>query len=90
LDNLTTVALDWATLGTGPVGADLASLALSTCRDLLGHYLADLNGRFDKPVVELGYRVTLALTGASRVHWMLSRGVQPPNEYVEFVASHAP
>jgi hypothetical protein len=87
--DLTTVVLDWATLGTGPVGADLAGLALSTCRDLLDHYVEGLNGRFDKAAVELGYRVTLTLTGAGRVHWMLSRGVQPTDEYVEFVVSQA-
>lgn len=88
--NLTTVALDWATLGTGPVGADLAGLALSTCSDLLHPYVDGLNGRFDRAGVELGYRATLALTGASRVHWMLSQGRRPPDEYVEFVASQAP
>lgn len=88
-DNLTTVVLDWATFGTGPVGSDLAGLALSTCSDLLDRYVAGLDGGFDKAAVELGYRATLTLTGASRVHWMLSRGVQPSDEYVEFVASQA-
>lgn len=88
-DATTTVVLDWATLGTGPVGADLASLALSTCSDLLEAYLAGLNGRFDKAAVELGYRATLALTAAGRVHWMLSQGIQPAEEYIEFVAGRA-
>jgi hypothetical protein len=32
---------------------------------------------------------TLALTGASRVHWMLSRGIEPPPGYVEFVVAEA-
>jgi hypothetical protein len=90
VDDRTTVVLDWATLGTGPAGADLASLALSTRGDFLGEYLAGLNGRFARPDAELGYRATLALTGASRVHWMLSQGAQPPAGYVEFVASQAP
>jgi hypothetical protein len=88
-DERTTVVLDWATLGTGPVGADLASLALSTGEDPLPAYLAGLDGRFAAADAELGYRATLALTGASRVHWMLSRGTQPPPGYVEFVAAQA-
>jgi Phosphotransferase enzyme family len=92
-DERTTVVLDWATLGTGPVGADLASLALSAEADAAGDplpaYLAGLDGRFARADVELGYRATLALTGASRVHWMLSRGTQPPPGYVEFVAAQA-
>ena len=33
---------------------------------------------------------TLALTGASRVHWMHSQSIQPSDEYVDFVASQAP
>ncbi|AQZ61600.1 unnamed protein product [[Actinomadura] parvosata subsp. kistnae] len=36
----TTVLLDWATLSAGPVGADLAALALSTFTDPLDAYLA--------------------------------------------------
>jgi Phosphotransferase enzyme family len=93
-DPLTTVVLDWATLGIGPVGADLASLALSTGRDVLGPYLTGLNGRFDRADVELGYRTTLALTGAGRLHWMLSQDAPPADayidEYVDFIVSHAP
>ena len=89
-DDMTTVVLDWATLGVGPIGADLASLALSAGSDPLEDYLIGLNGTFDQPVVDFGYRATLALTGASRVHWMLSQGIQPADEYVEFIASHAP
>ncbi|HSZ40471.1 MAG TPA: aminoglycoside phosphotransferase family protein [Trebonia sp.] len=89
-DDQTTIVLDWATLGTGPVGADLASLALSTRGDFLREYLAGLNGQFPQPAVEVGYRATLALTGASRVHWMLSQGIRPPAGYVELVVSQAP
>jgi hypothetical protein len=86
----TTVVLDWATLGTGPVGADLASLALTTFAELLDDYLAGLEDRFDRRDVETGYRATLALTGAGRVHWMLSRGMHLPEGYQDFVVSQAP
>ncbi|MET7332017.1 phosphotransferase [Nonomuraea sp. NPDC005650] len=86
----TTVALDWATLGAAPVGADLAALALSTFADPVDDYLAGAAGRFERADVELGYRATLALTGAGRVHWMLSRGLRPPDGYEEFILSRAP
>ncbi|WP_433467930.1 phosphotransferase [Spirillospora sp. CA-128828] len=86
----TTVVLDWATLGTGPVGADLASLALSTFAELLKDYLTGLGDRFHGMDVETGYRATLALTGAGRVHWMLSRDMRLPDGYEEFILSQAP
>ncbi|KAB8195322.1 phosphotransferase [Nonomuraea phyllanthi] len=86
----TTVVLDWATLGAGPVGADLAALALSTFADPLEHYLAGAGGRFVRADVECGYRATLALTGAGRVHWMATRGVRPPDGYEDFILSQAP
>ncbi len=84
-----TVVLDWATLGVGPVGADLADLALSTLGDLVADYLVGLEDRFDADVVRVGYRTTVALTGASRVHWMLSRGVPVPHGYADFVVDQA-
>ena len=80
-----TVVLDWATLGAGPVGADLAHLALSTLDDLVADYLAGAADRFDPTEVLAGYRATVALTGASRVHWMLSHDVPIPRGYVDFV-----
>jgi Phosphotransferase enzyme family len=85
-DQVTTV-LDWGTLGVGPVGADLAHLALSTLKDPLDAYLAGLGGRFDPGLVRLGYQVTLALTAASRVHWMLTRGMPVPPGYVDFATT---
>ncbi|MBB5776021.1 phosphotransferase family protein [Nonomuraea jabiensis] len=88
-DGADTVALDWATFGVGPVGADLASLALTTLGRYLPDYLDGLAGRFDAADVELGYRATLALTGAGRIHWMLSRGMKPPAGYLDFVAAEA-
>ncbi|WP_426509957.1 phosphotransferase [Dactylosporangium sp. McL0621] len=81
----TTVVLDWATLGLGPVGADLAQLALSTLRDPVPDYLS--GSRFAPAAVRTGYATTLALTGASRVHWMLSAGVPVPAGYQEFVVA---
>lgn len=86
----TTVVLDWATFGTGPIGADLAHLALSTCEDLLTDYRLGLDKTLDPAAPEMGYRVTLALIGASRAHWMLSRGLPLPDGYQEFVLSNAP
>ena len=81
----TTVALDWGAVGVSPAGADLAHLALSTLEDLVGEYLAGVAGRFDPALVRLGYRTTLALTGVSRIHWMLSRETPIPAGYEEFV-----
>ncbi|TDB84108.1 aminoglycoside phosphotransferase family protein [Actinomadura sp. KC216] len=84
-DGTSTVVLDWATLGSGPLGADLASLALTTLQRHIVDYLDGLDGRFDTADVEPGYRATLALTGAGRVHWMWSRGMTPPTGYVDFI-----
>jgi hypothetical protein len=81
-DAVTTV-LDWGTFSAGPVGADLAHLALSCGEDLLDAYLEGLDGRFDRSLVTLGYRVTMALTAASRAHWMLSRGDHVPGHYLD-------
>jgi hypothetical protein len=72
------------------VGADLAALALSTFVDPLEDYLAGARGRFDRADVELGYRATLALTGAGRVHWMVSGGMRVPGGFEDFVLSQAP
>jgi aminoglycoside phosphotransferase (APT) family kinase protein len=84
-DGERTVALDWAAFGAAPVGADLAHLALSVADDVSVAYLSGLDGRFDPAAVLLGYRVTLALTGVSRIHWMVSNGVPVPAGYQEFV-----
>ncbi|MBZ2197069.1 phosphotransferase family protein [Occultella gossypii] len=75
----TTVAIDWATFGVGPVGADLASLTLSTGVWLLDDYLAGLGNAFTTESVRRGYQIALALTHTSRVHWALSlqRPVDP-------------
>jgi len=85
----TTVVLDWATLGVSPVGADLAHLALSTYEDLMPDHLAGLGDRFAEDAVRTGYRTTLALTAASRIHWMASAGIRMPDGYVGFVLDQA-
>ncbi|MET9022388.1 phosphotransferase [Actinopolymorpha sp. NPDC004070] len=95
LDNLRadagdTVALDWGTFGLAPVGADLAHLALSVREDLVPAYLAAVGGRFEEHQVVDGYRCTLVLVGASRVHWMLARGIEPPQGYVDFLWANRP
>lgn len=84
-----TVALDWGTLGVAPVGADLAALMLGCREDLLPAYLDGLDGRFAEADVRAGLRVTLGLTGASRVHWMLANRLSVPTGYAGFVASLA-
>ena len=77
------MVLDWATLGISPVGADLAHPALSTLEDLVAEYLAGLEDRFDPDAIPVGYRTTVALTVASRIDWMLSRGVPVPRGYAD-------
>jgi aminoglycoside phosphotransferase (APT) family kinase protein len=84
----TTVALDWGTFGVAPAGTDLAHLALSTLHDLVADYLRGLDGHVDAAAVRTGYGTTVALTGASRMHWMRSRGLQVPAGYADFVAAH--
>ncbi|WP_206673664.1 phosphotransferase [Pseudactinotalea terrae] len=70
----TTFAIDWATFGVGPIGADLASLTLSTGADHLDDYISGLDGAYSRDVVGHGYRVALGLTHASRTHWALAQG----------------
>lgn len=36
-----------------------------------------------------GYASTVALVGVSRTHWMLSRGIEPPEWYADFVWASA-
>lgn len=83
----TTVAFDWNTIGKAPVGADLAHLALSCQQDLVDDYLAGLGAAYDTSAVLLGYRTTLALTAASRLHWMWTRRIPIPPGYQDFALS---
>jgi hypothetical protein len=82
-----TVAFDWATLGWEPTGFDLAHLALSTAEDPMPGYRAAAR---DADVAATGFRCALAIIGASRVHWMISRSVDVPGWYVDFLWEHLP
>lgn len=70
------IALDWATVGYGPAGADLGYLALSLPDDLerlLGAYVAGAAGRFDPSTVRFAATCTAVFTVLTRADWALSR-----------------
>lgn len=71
------VAIDWATLGVGPVGGDLGYFALSAREEfepLLDAYLMGLPDGLAAPDdVLLGARVTAVLTAFGRAEWALAR-----------------
>ena len=71
------VAVDWATLGIGPVGADLGYWSLSAREDfehLLTAYLGGLpSGLATRDEVVLGARITAAYTVLGRADWALAR-----------------
>ena len=71
------VAIDWGTLGHGPVGGDLGLYALvarEEAEPLLESYLMGLpDGLATPEEVALGMRVTVAYTALSRAEWALAR-----------------
>jgi len=71
------VAIDWGTLGTGPVGGDLGYLGLSAREEfepLLDAYLLGLpEGTADTEEVVLGARIVAVYTALSRAEWALAR-----------------
>lgn len=71
------VAIDWATLGTGPVGGDLGYLSLTTREELdplVDAYLLGLPRELaDRDQVLLGARVTGVYTAFGRAEWALAR-----------------
>ncbi len=71
------MAIDWATLGIGPVGADLGYFGLSAREDfepLVEAYLIGLPEEVaNREQVELGARVAAAYTALSRAEWALAR-----------------
>ncbi|MFW6774869.1 phosphotransferase [Nocardioides sp. CPCC 205120] len=74
------LALDWSTLGTGPVGADLGYLALSAREDLevlLDVYAAALpQDLATREEALLGARVTAVYTVLNRAEWVLARAAE--------------
>lgn len=71
------LALDWATLGIGPVGSDLGYWSLSAREDfepLMRAYLDALHPDVaDRAQVLLGARVTAVYTVLTRAEWALAR-----------------
>jgi hypothetical protein len=84
----TVVAFDWATFGWEPIGFDLAHLALSAMDDPVPAYQTAAPQHAE--LADVGYRCALAVIGASRVHWMLSRSVDLPSPYVDFLWDQRP
>lgn len=70
------VALDWSTLGHGPLGADLGQYSLSareSLEPLLESYA--LAAGVDVEEARLGAYATATLTAVTRAEWSLSRAV---------------
>lgn len=71
------LAIDWGTLGHGPVGADLGYLSLSAREEfepLLDAYLMGLPGGSDlRDDVVLAAQVSAVYTALSRAEWALAR-----------------
>jgi hypothetical protein len=71
------LAIDWGSLGTGPVGADLGLFMLGAREEfepLLDAYLLGLSdGLATREQVAHGARVTAVLTALSRAEWALAR-----------------
>lgn len=74
------LALDWGSLGTGPVGADLGLLLLSGAEELdplLDAYCDALpDGTAQRDEVACGARVSAVLTGFSRAERALARAAE--------------
>ncbi len=69
------LAIDWGTLGTGPVGGDLGYLSLSSregFEPLLDAYLLGLP-KADSDQVVLGAQIVAVYTALSRAEWALAR-----------------
>lgn len=71
------IAIDWAMLGTGAVGADLGYYALAAREDLeplLDAYLLGLpDGLATREEATLGARITAVYTVLNRAEWALAR-----------------
>jgi hypothetical protein len=77
VDGSTVVAVDWGSLGHGPVGGDLGYLALSAREEidpLVDAYVGGLApGLATREQVLTGARVTAVYTALSRAEWALAR-----------------
>ena len=71
------LAIDWAMLGTGPVGSDLGFYALAAREELeplLDAYLMGMpDGLATRDEVTLGARITAVYTVLNRAEWALAR-----------------
>lgn len=71
------LAIDWGTLGHGPVGGDLGYLSLSSREEfepLLDAYLLGLpDGTAERDAVVLGAQVVSVYTALNRAEWALAR-----------------
>jgi hypothetical protein len=71
------VAIDWAMLGTGPVGSDLGYYALAAregLEPLVDAYLLGLpDGLATRDEATLGARATAVYTVLNRAEWALAR-----------------
>lgn len=80
------LAVDWATLGTGPVGADLGYWALQAREEfdvLLRAYVDGLPpGLASTEQARLGAQVTAVYTVLSRAEWALARVADSPGALV--------
>lgn len=75
----TATAIDFASLGHGPVGADLGLLSLTMREDfehLVDAYAADLADVATSDQVRLGAQVVAVYTALSRAEWALARAAQ--------------
>jgi hypothetical protein len=74
------IAVDWATLGTGPVGADVGYFALTAREELeplVDAYLMGMpDGLATRDEVTLGARVTAVYTVLNRAEWALARAAR--------------
>ena len=85
-DEAGVIALDWATLGTGPVGADLGYWTLSAREEfepLADTFTAALPAGLATPEQALlGARVTAVYTALCRAEWALARAAAGPGALV--------
>lgn len=75
------VAVDWSTLGTGPVGGDLGYWALQAREEfdvLLDAYVDGLPPGITGEDARIGAQVTAVYTALSRAEWALARVASTP------------